>query len=217
MSGYIFQEFVKDFSGRTRQNMRVIDAIYDEHSDDPEKKVYEVTQVINSLFGMIIVPYEKFKDQINKSEYADINSYKEIKKLIHELDRNKFLRSTYPGDSEEVGVFSFIGHLRNALAHSGNGRLNFYPVNSKKDNIKAVYFMDRYENQNGRISYFCCRLSVKRIRKLCELIPSLYEVIEKSIPERERAIIFDQYISQISLLDGFLNGADAVEMNGVFD
>ena len=63
MSGYIFQGFVKDFSGRTRQNMKVIDAIYDEHSDDPDKKVYEVTQVINSLFGMVIVPYEKYKNQ----------------------------------------------------------------------------------------------------------------------------------------------------------
>ncbi len=217
MSGYIFQEFVKDFSGRTRQNMSVIDAIYDKHSDNPDEKVYEVTQVINSLFSMIIVPYEKFKNQINESEYSDVNSYKEIKKLIHELECNKFLRSTYTRDSEEVGVFSFIRHLRNALAHSGNERLNFYPVNSKKDNIKAVYFMDRCENECGRIYYFCCRLSVKRIRKLCELIPSLYEVIEKSISERERAIIFEQYTRQISQLDGFLNGADAVEMNCVFE
>ncbi len=217
MSGYIFQEFVKDFSGRTRQNMNVIDAIYGEHSDDPDKKVYEVTQMINSLFGMIIVPYEKFKNQIDESEYADVNSYKEIKELIHELERKKLLRSTYPKEVEEVGVFSFIGHLRNALAHSGNGRLNFYPVNSKKDNIKAVYFMDRHETRYGRISYFCCRLSIKRIRKLCNLIPSLYEVIEKSIPERERAIIYNQYNSQILKLDGFLDGDNAVELNDVFD
>ncbi|MDO5132117.1 MAG: HEPN family nuclease [Eubacteriales bacterium] len=218
MSGYIFQEFVRDFSSRTRQNMNVIDSIYTEHSDEPEKKVYEVTQVINSLFGMIIVPFEKYKDQnkINEKDYSDDQNYIRIKELIRDLERNKFLRSTYPWDRNGIGVFSFIGHLRNALAHSGNGRLNFYPVNNKKDNIKAVYFMDRYEDDLGQISYFCCKLSIKRIQGLCEQIPSLYEVIEKDISEKERAIIFKEHLNQISQLDSFLEGDDATKMDSVF-
>lgn len=225
MSGYIFQQFVRDFSGRTRQNMNVIDAIYRKQSDDPNKKVepdkmvYEVTQVINSLFGMIIVPFEKYKDQnrINEKDYSDEQSYKSIKELITALENDKLIRSTYKWDKRGVGVFNFIGHLRNALAHSGYGRLNFYPINNKEENIEAVYFMDRLEDKDKKISYyFCCRLSVKQIQWLCEQIPLLYEVIEKDISEKERAIILKKYRNQISQLDSFLKGDDANKMENVF-
>ena len=215
MSGYIFQEFVKDFADRTRQNMAVIDAIYNEHSEDPEKKVYEVTQVINSLFGMIIVPYEKYKRHLNEADYYNDPYYLEIIKLIRVLERNKFLRSTYNSDSSGVGVFSFIGHLRNALAHSGNRGLNFFPVNRSKDNIKAVFFLDKYENAYGEISYFCCRLSVKVIKQLCELIPSLYVSIERNIPERERGGVFNQYKEQIDQMNLFLKSGDAADLEGM--
>lgn len=221
MSGYIFQEFVKDFSGRTRQNLKVIEAIYNEHGDEPAKKVYEVTQMINCLFGMVIVPYEKYKNQVTESDYYDDPNYKEIRNIIKELERGagktKFIRSTYSEDSKGVGVFSFIRHLRNALAHSGNGRLNFYPINNNKDNIKAVYFMDKYENKYGHVSYFCCRLSLKRIRRLCESIPALYEALEKKIPEDERYRLYNEHINQISHLNGFLEGDDETEMEGVFE
>lgn len=215
MSGYNFQEFVKDFSYRTKQNMNIIDAIYQEHSDDLNKKVYEVTQVINSLFGMIIVPYEKYGEQLTESEFSDTESYKEIKGLIEELERSKvFIRSTYAKDKKGIGVFSFIRHLRNALAHSGNGRLNFYPVKNNKDNIKAVYFMDKDDkNQNY---FFCCKLSIKRIRDLCELIPALYGTIERSIHDRDRDKQNEIYHSQIDHLDRFLKEGDAKEMNDVF-
>ena len=209
MGGYIFQEFVSDFSGRTKQNIRVIDSIYNEHDDNPDKKVYEVTQLINSLFGMIILPYEKYNNQINESDYKYESSYKEIQELIKILISQKFLRSTYSGEHENIEVFKFIKHLRNALAHSGNGKLNFYPVNSNKDNIKAVYFMDSLKNQDGKVCTFCCRLSVKRIKTLCELIPELYSVVEKKVPENQRGDIFEKYYKQISALDNFINGDDA--------
>ena len=208
MSSYIYHEFIKDFSGRTRQNMNVIDAIYNEHSPDPDKTVYEVTQMINSLFGMIIVPYEKYKYQIEEKDYSDEPSYLEIQQLINEMRRTKSLRSTYTRDTRKVSVISFIGHLRNALAHSGNGMLNFYPVNNKKDNIKAVYFIDKKEKDGTILAQFCCKLSVKRIRKLCELIPQLYMAIEESISKSEREIIDSPYRERENKLERFLKGVD---------
>ena len=220
MSGYVFQDFVKDFTERTRQNMTVIDAIYNEHSDNPNKKVYEVTQVINSLFGMIILPYEKYKNQVIESEYLDDPSYKGIREIINELERGneteKLIRSTYAEDSKEIGVFSFIRHLRNALAHSGDGRLNFNLANKSKDRIKAAYFMDRYENKYGNISYFCCRLTVNQIRRLCLLIPTLYKTLEESISENERDRLFQEHTKHMTHLDDFLAGADEAEMDDVF-
>ena len=201
MSGYIFQEFVSDFSGRTKQNIRVIDSICNEHDDNPDKKVYEVTQLINSLFGMIILPCEKYYNKINESDYMYESSYKEIQELIKTLISQKFLRSTYSGEHENIEVFMFIKRLRNALAHSGNGKLNFYPANNNKDNIKAVYFLDSYQNYT-----FCCKLSVKRIKRLCELLPELYSVVEKKVPENQRGDIYEKHKKQIDMLDDFLKG-----------
>ena len=72
MSNYRNSDFLNDFTTRTKENLRVIDnLLYLKKSDDLKWKnklidrvlnseVYEVTQRINSFFGFVILPFEKY-------------------------------------------------------------------------------------------------------------------------------------------------------------
>ena len=95
MAGYNFSRFISDFGNRTIDNQKRIDALREEdrkngmQEDELNEKHHEVTQVINSLFGLLIVPFERYK--YNRSSQAvsmrerdmqDTPEYYKIAKLI---------------------------------------------------------------------------------------------------------------------------------------
>ena len=218
---YNLLEFVKDFSYRTIQNKFVVDEIYEKHCIEPDTKVYEVTQLINSLFGIIIVPYEKYKRFLVFKKEKEIlleNNYKVIKEFIDDLQSKNLVKSTYCNDEfytypKGISVFKFVKHLRNALAHSGNGRLNFFPISNGKNEIEGVFFIDMEEKSK---EFFCCELSIEDIKKLYNLIPALFITVDKYIDDNMRNEQFEKYKSDIKLLKGFLNGDDLSKVYNAF-
>lgn len=61
MSSYNIENFLFDFAYRTKTNLEYIEKYYN------EDYLYEVTQVINSLLGLIVIPYEASKNMSEKT------------------------------------------------------------------------------------------------------------------------------------------------------
>lgn len=111
---------------------------------------YEVTQLINSLIGLLIFPEQVYFDNMSK----DINDLKRLPKLGGYIsdDRGKNFLNTYKSSknaplwednpSEEYTPRNIIRHLRNAVAH---GNVSIFPINCAGE-ITHVDFKDEQCN-----------------------------------------------------------------------
>jgi hypothetical protein len=89
MGGFDKNKFVSDLIKRTKINYNLIYSLKDEKDDKGNQKVYEVTQLLNSLFSSIVFPFESF------NKYVFIDQKKERflpkdKKEKLEYKRKKF-------------------------------------------------------------------------------------------------------------------------------
>ena len=91
-----FACFVKDVATRTRHNLEKIEAQSAAGFD-----VYEVTQLINSLLGMVV--FIQQKEKLPAIHLSKIAGFPKV----------EFLK----GNEETEQLASFIKHFRNALAH----------------------------------------------------------------------------------------------------
>lgn len=172
MGGYVIPKnlqnekdaYIFSFANRTKRNLEFIQEIArkeaDSGMDGKDATVFEVTQLINSMIGLVTFPKEAFYDKAldrgngqSASEYLNElicnikknpvdfeyqNTY--LCKLGEIKDsgkkRNSYSRNRY----EKLNVLNFIRHFRNALSHE---RLSVYPYNSKDtEEIKGFIFED---------------------------------------------------------------------------
>ena len=178
MSGYNIECFIKDFGERTWENYQYI------KNRASQENLYEVTQLLNSLFGLVILPVERFKDIRN------IEISKEIIDMISDLENKKLLRNTYVEEKDPV---MFIRHIRNAAAHAGNCGIHPYSIMDEGKRIGGVIFYD-----SDTESEFCVDLSVEGIEKLAKLISLFYMEVEAKYGKNI------EYDSEIDLLRHFL-------------
>lgn len=224
MSSYNIEYFLSEFAQRTIENLKWI-----EDSANKNGKVFEVTGLINSLLGLIIIPVEKYKNtyQIRDRDIrlASPGDYFDIVNLIKKCDDEKRFFSDYEGDRDEykrIYVSNFINHIRNAIAHGGNNGLHFYPISGNGD-ITHIIFYDNNEvqvkRQNDRkkdINEFCIRLSVSELKDLTKAISRLYCQFEKrdeNMSEKQ-----NKYDSDIKKLRNLLeNGRQQEKTKVIFE
>ncbi|MBQ8985956.1 MAG: hypothetical protein IJ100_01740 [Lachnospiraceae bacterium] len=173
---YVFE---KEFAKRTLANLRFIDAeIEKRHEQGIDDKdihdVFEVTQLINSFVGMVILPKEKFFNSLRG--YNRFLS-PEANQLLHNLtnDRRRYYSSytfEYQGRTvrEELNPKNLSRHFRNAIAHNN---LEILPQDfTGEGKVTGVVFKDNYYDERFRLE-----LDLKEIRILleavCELILSV--------------------------------------------
>lgn len=112
----------KEFADRTRQN-------YERFKDGP----YEVTLLINSMVGLLIIPEQTVYNKICDSMISE--------QLLEKLKQTSCLKSYNYKDT--LNLKQICRHLRNAIAHS---HIKFIPTksvySSKQISIKAVTFHD---------------------------------------------------------------------------
>ena len=159
--------------------MRFIDAeIEKRHEQGIDDKdihdVFEVTQLINSFVGMVILPKEKFFNSLRG--YNRFLS-PEANQLLHNLtnDRRRYYSSytfEYQGRTvrEELNPKNLSRHFRNAIAHNN---LEILPQDfTGEGKVTGVVFKDNYYDERFRLE-----LDLKEIRILleavCELILSV--------------------------------------------
>lgn len=101
----------KDFFERTLYNLELYEK---NHADNPEEYNYEVTMMLNSLLGLLVV-------------------LKERTKLLNKVDIS-FLG--YPGSSKD-----FFRHMRNSITHGHF--VDNIRVNEGTNEIEEITFIDK--------------------------------------------------------------------------
>lgn len=232
MSGFDYNHFSKDFSYRTRNNLKFITKIterlledpkqFDINDDlfsyrgqdrekvrekkltrwengtldlirDPHYKTYEVTQLLLSMYGMLIIPYEKYKKNSESKDdlpqaLTRTANYASIKQKIKEIKLAGRYRNTYNNANDE-SVYQFIRHLRNAVSHEG---IHFLPLMSgQTEEIEEIIFYDfiaeESDNRGNKLRYtfnespqkFCVKLYVKELKDFIEQITGMYSQISE--------------------------------------
>ena len=178
MSAYDYEHFVNDFIYRTQANLNTIDKMVNSNKDS---EVYEITQLMNSLFGLLIVPFERYK-KVEENELKTKNGYNELTTAIQNI---KHLYTNYQDDKDACDNFrvsNFIKHLRNALAHLGNDRVLFLDEEQK---LTGMIFYDSYKDKETDFLYeFCVELDFNSFKQIVENIIKMYSGINNDFNEK---------------------------------
>ncbi len=96
------EDLVREFARRTRTNLDVLRKVQKERTD---YKIYEVTQLINSMLGLLVFPEQKYIEQIPETP-------------IEDLERDGWpipeVESTYP---QVKNLNELVRYLRNGISH----------------------------------------------------------------------------------------------------
>ncbi|HHT9154908.1 MAG TPA: HEPN family nuclease [Candidatus Tripitaka sp. YC43] len=95
-----YKEFVKDFALRTKTNLELI-----RQAKKDGEEAYEVTQLINSLLGLLVLPQHEFYNKIPETPLS------ELEKSGWPIPR---VRGNYP---QAKDLKELTRHLRNGVAH----------------------------------------------------------------------------------------------------
>lgn len=170
MSGYDIDRFLSDFTARTKKNLEYICAVKKNNADN-EDELYEVTQLINSILGLVVIPSETFKNDricndmlLMKMACQEYNMIKDIIKICR--SESRYFNNYENNVDNEVTLF--INHIRNSVAHGGHWGLHFYPLLNETEPITDIIFYDtdyNPNNTNRAFSEFCIKLSIDEIKK----------------------------------------------------
>jgi hypothetical protein len=130
----MYEEVVRDFALRTRKNLEALEALHERNDE-----VFEVTQLINSMLGLLVFPQQEYVESIPKTPLKDL------------------LQDGWPiprvtGNFQQVtDLNQLIRYLRNAVAH-----FNIKFIGDGKDgenNIKVlrVWNMAPVRDKQGKI------------------------------------------------------------------
>jgi hypothetical protein len=66
-----YTNLIRDFAERTLKNLELIE---DAVKKNPQAELFEVTQLINSMRGLLVFPKERFYDSIPRTPAAELRS-----------------------------------------------------------------------------------------------------------------------------------------------
>ena len=97
-----YKEIVRDFATRTRKNL---DELRELQAAHPNREIYEVTQLMNSLLGLLVFPQQSYVNTIPKIP-------------LDELKQRGWPIPRMVGDYPQVkDLNQLVRYLRNAIAH----------------------------------------------------------------------------------------------------
>ena len=122
-------EFIKDFVERTKDNYRRL-----------ESGPYEVTQLLNSSLGLLIIPQQKMFNRIADGMISD----ELYRKLSATIKKNTYKRP--------LNLSQLARHLRNSIAHAAiEFKAEKHPIKGKPLIIHSVYFIDINTRTKNRV------------------------------------------------------------------
>ena len=97
-----YKNLVIDFAERTKQNNEMLRKL---QIENPNLEFYEVTQLINSLLGLLVFPQQEYVDNIPKTP-------------LDELEKLGWPIPKVVGDYPQVkNLNQLVRYLRNSIAH----------------------------------------------------------------------------------------------------
>ena len=150
----IYEHVVQEFAQRTQKNL---DFIY-QHKNNPETKVYEVTQLINSMLGLLVFPQQRF-----------FNSIPEI--TLEELEKQGWPRiePTPKIQASEyfkpcINLRELVRVLRNSIAH-----FNIEFLSKKPGEISGIRIWNIAPRKGNRPITWEAEISIETLRRITEL------------------------------------------------
>lgn len=99
---YKESELVKDFAQRTKRNLELLRRLQQENDD---LEVYETTQLMNSLLGLLVFPQQRCFDRIPETSLNELIAEGwPIPRLVGDFSQARDLKQ-------------LVRYLRNAIAH----------------------------------------------------------------------------------------------------
>ena len=164
------KKYVAEFIERTLGNLKAIENMASEGSN-----VFEETQFVNSIIGLLIFPKENFFNLI-KDEMVSPQLLEKVKKDIN----NNYL--TKQGIPEQNNLKNIIKHIRNSTAH-GN---TMFPKPIKGKQLTEIKFKDTLTDDKTKAVYtFSLKLNLKTFHEL--IIQFSENMIKKLKGEKENA------------------------------
>jgi len=146
-------DFIKEFFERTVYNLK----LYNKNNKSGNKNFkYEVTQLINSLLGLVVFVKE---DDLS---FNSIN----LDTIVKIEDINWRYDHRNSGECEDKNFSNFLRHIRNAISHK---RLK---IKSKDKQISSVVFKDEQRRNNN---IFEVELNIEQINSLVKELSKCIE------------------------------------------
>lgn len=150
----VFTNIERDLCKRTLENLKYIEG---KINDNKNIKLYEVTQLFNSLLGIVIniKENEKWKDEWSVfSDFPDMN--------FSQGDSSICEKWGIPNRIRPIELSRLIYNMRNSVAHMG---IKFKPEDEKEINfITGIEF--KFLNDGG--DYETMEFKVEELRKFIE-------------------------------------------------
>ena len=155
--------------GRTRKNL-----VFMRNARKAGADIHEVTHLLNSLLGLIVIPWERLERNI---------FVENIEKLEQEgWPRVQELENTYPG---ETGCLEFlVNRLRNAIAHGcfrfEGAASSFSPDSREPSEVKVIMADRRKDRRNKKTYKWQAEINGEDLYRFCD---KFIQHIEKRIGE----------------------------------
>lgn len=147
-----YREIITDFTQRSRENLEYLELQHEKHG----APVYPVTQLWNSLLGLIVLPRER-----------DVSSIKQLP--MTDLWAQGWPRLRVTVGTEPRNVNQFLRLLRNAVAH-------FNVEFRADDKTKQIWEVEIWNTPTGsKERNWEARISVTDLRALAFCVADLYE------------------------------------------
>lgn len=159
MTGYDPKRTVSDFALRTRKNLEFVES----HVGREEVEVYEVTQLINSLLGLLVFPQQKYIETIPETPLAELEQ--------RGMPR---IRMTV-GASKCETLRQLVRYLRNSIAH-----FNVEFKNDESFEIAGLVVWNK--NPRGYINWKAY-LPIDDVRSIIEIFLDILEIERMSKTE----------------------------------
>jgi hypothetical protein len=141
------------FAQRTRKNLAYIKLACDDGED-----VHVVTQLVNSLLGLVVFFRER-----HLLEFA-------ASMPLANLEKKGWPHVTITMGAEECSTLKdFVSHLRNAVAH---GRIRF---SSESRDLQQVRIMFEDWKMKAKAPYVCFEMNAPELQELCLQLVKLVE------------------------------------------
>lgn len=150
----MYNELITDFADRTKRNLDFVQ----KRVRDGDEGLYDVTQLWNSLLGLIVLPLET--DQKNGNRRIPTTP-------MTELGSQGWPRLTKNGDDNE-SLHDLVWHLRHAVAHAN---VEFVPRSDGQ--IISVKMWN--ESRSGERKW-SGQATVEELERFVRLIADLYQV-----------------------------------------
>lgn len=180
----------------------------------PGDLYFDGTQLINSLYGLVVLSSERFgnsrtgRREHKLAEFGGQN-YCNIYNKIQELKQSEWDKEgkfycdyrTKSGQDHFDGradVLYFLKHLRNAMSHSGKGRIQFFPLTDTPGGmqITGIAFID-IDDRTQEIFY--AKLSIEEILDIAKNLIYIFAKAEREEPAR---LTHKEIINRIDSLSG---------------